>query len=78
MQQTDKYKLNIIETSDPFSPAPLNENARTLEAALAAEKTRVDAALAAKAAQTALNTEKAAREAALSALAARVGTLEAG
>ena len=37
MQQTENYKLNLIETSDPFSPAPLNENAQKTEAALAAE-----------------------------------------
>lgn len=34
MQQTEKYKLNLIETSDTFSPNPLNENAQKLEAAL--------------------------------------------
>ena len=34
MQQTQNYKLNLIETSDPISPAPLNENAEKLEAAL--------------------------------------------
>ena len=37
MQQTQNYKLNLIETSDPLSPAPLNENADTLDAALADE-----------------------------------------
>lgn len=26
MQQTDKYKLNLTETSDTFSPEALNEN----------------------------------------------------
>ena len=36
MQQTKNYKLNLIETSDTFSPAPLNENAEKTEAALAA------------------------------------------
>ena len=45
MQHTDKYNLNIIETTDAFSPEPLNENARTLEAQLAA----LDAAKAAQA-----------------------------
>ena len=34
MQQTDKYQLNLIEPSDTFSPAPLNENAQKLEEAL--------------------------------------------
>jgi hypothetical protein len=34
MQQTDKYKLNKPGIDDPISPAPLNENADTLDAAL--------------------------------------------
>ena len=34
MQQTEHYKLNLIETSDPFSPQPLNENTEKTEAAL--------------------------------------------
>ena len=37
MQQTEKYKLNLIEMSDTFSPEPLNENMEALEAALDAE-----------------------------------------
>lgn len=37
MQQTETYKLNLIELSDKFSPDPLNENAQKLEAALFAE-----------------------------------------
>lgn len=36
MQQTETLKLNLIETGDPISPAPINENAEKLEAALAA------------------------------------------
>ena len=31
MQQTETYKLNLIESSDPFSPAALNENTQKLE-----------------------------------------------
>ena len=31
MQQTETYKLNLIETTDPFSPAALNENTRKME-----------------------------------------------
>ena len=31
MQHTEKYKLNLIESSDPFSPDGLNENTRKLE-----------------------------------------------
>ena len=31
MQQTETYKLNLIETSDPFSPPALNENTQKLE-----------------------------------------------
>lgn len=34
MQQTPNYKFNLIETSDTFSPAPLNENAEKTETAL--------------------------------------------
>lgn len=43
MQQTDKYKLNLIETGDPLSPAPLNENAEKTEAALEAHTARITA-----------------------------------
>ena len=42
MQHTDKYQLNLIETSDTFSPEALNENAQKLEAAL--EAVRAEAA----------------------------------
>ena len=31
MQHTEKYKLNLIEPSDPFLPDSLNENTRKLE-----------------------------------------------
>lgn len=31
MQQTTKYKLNLIERDDPFLPEGLNENTRKLE-----------------------------------------------
>ena len=41
MQQTQNLKLNLIETSDPLSPAPLNENTSTLDAALADVSQRV-------------------------------------
>ena len=34
MQHTNKYQLDLIETSDTFSPAPLNENMQKVEAAL--------------------------------------------
>ena len=37
MQQTKTYKLNLIETSDTFSPDPLNENTEKLEAEVSAE-----------------------------------------
>lgn len=54
MQQTNQYQLNLIETSDTFSPAPLNENAQKLEAALqgglAAATAHADAGDAAEAA----------------------------
>ncbi|MDE6281631.1 MAG: hypothetical protein K2M15_07570 [Oscillospiraceae bacterium] len=48
MQQTEKHKLNLIESSDTFSPAPLNENTQKIEDALSAETVRriaADAAL---------------------------------
>ena len=35
MQHTEHYDLNIIETSDKFSPEALNENTRKLDAELA-------------------------------------------
>jgi len=35
MQQTEKYKLDLIETGDPFSPDALNANAQKLEGELA-------------------------------------------
>ena len=47
MQQTETYQLNLIETSDTFSPAPLNENAQKLEAALTAARTEAAAGIAA-------------------------------
>ena len=34
MQQTETYKLNLIEGSDTFSPQPLNENAEKTETIL--------------------------------------------
>ena len=34
MQQTETYKLNLMEGSDTFSPQPINENMEKLEAAL--------------------------------------------
>lgn len=37
MQQTNRYKLNLIDKADTFSPDPLNENTEKLEAQLAAE-----------------------------------------
>ena len=36
MQQTQTYKLNLLETSDAFSPSPLNENMEKVETKLAA------------------------------------------
>ena len=34
MQQTETYKLNLIEGSDTFSPQPLNENMEAIEGIL--------------------------------------------
>lgn len=35
MQQTEKYQFNLIDTSDAFSPTPLNENTQAMETELA-------------------------------------------
>lgn len=48
MQQTEKYKLNLVERDDVFSPDPLNENMEKVERALeseAAARAAADAAL---------------------------------
>ena len=45
MQQTEKYKFKLIETSDPFSPDAINDHAQQLESALLKHETAVDAAL---------------------------------
>ena len=45
MQHTDKYKLNLIENSDAFSPDALNENMQKLEAALEDAKKQTVACL---------------------------------
>lgn len=71
MQQTETYKLNLIETSDPFSPNPLNENAEKTEAAI--EAARAEAAAAAAAGDDAVRAEAAAAH---DALEQRVVTLE--
>ena len=52
MQQTAKYKFNIIDPSDDFSPKPLNENAQKLEDALIAHEGTVSAALSQHKAET--------------------------
>ena len=41
MQQTENLKLNLIETGDPISPIPINENAQKIEAALDAQDARL-------------------------------------
>ncbi len=40
MQQTEHYSLNLIETSDTFTPQPLNENTQAIDAKLADLDTR--------------------------------------
>lgn len=56
MQQTDKYKLNLIENSDTFSPDPLNDNMEKVEAAFqAASDARAAESAARKDADTALS-----------------------
>lgn len=37
MQQTEKYKLNLIEPDDPFLPDGLNQSAQKIENVLAGE-----------------------------------------
>jgi len=68
MQYTDKYKLNLIERTDAFSPDALNDNARKVENALAAQEQRAAAALAGETAE---------RKAAAASLEARVKVFEA-
>ena len=43
MQQTEKYKLNLIESSDPFLPEGLNQNTQKIEDAMTAHEAAVDA-----------------------------------
>lgn len=47
MQHTQKYQLNLIDPSDTLSPEPLNQNAETVEAQLAAVDDKFTAADAA-------------------------------
>ncbi len=47
MQHTETYNLNLIETSDTFSPDPLNQNAQALEDAVEAARAEAQAADAA-------------------------------
>ena len=68
MQQTTKYKLNLIEKSDTFSPDPLNQNTQKVENALSAATAHTDAGDRA---------EASARASADAALAQRVTALEA-
>ena len=68
MQQTNKYKLNLIEKDDTFSPDPLNDNMEKVEEALERE---------AAARQAADATEAQARADADAALDTRLQTIEA-
>lgn len=68
MQQTNKYKLNLIEKDDTFSPDPLNDNMEKVEGALEAETGARQAADAAEA-QTRADAD--------SALDRRIQTIEA-
>ena len=51
MQQTQKYKLNLIESSDPFMPEGLNQNTQKVEEVLAAQEAANDQKVAAVAGQ---------------------------
>lgn len=55
MQQTENLKLNLIETGDPISPVPLNENMDKIEAAL---RTKTGAAETAVLTQRVVELEK--------------------
>ena len=46
MQQTNTYKLDLIEPSDTFSADPLNGNAQKLEAALTGTRADLESSLA--------------------------------
>ena len=46
MQQTEKYKLNLIESSDPFLPEGLNQNTQKIEDAMEAHEEKVDGQVA--------------------------------
>lgn len=46
MKQTETYKLNLIETSDTFSPAPINENTQAIETQLCAARADAHSAIA--------------------------------
>lgn len=43
MKQTNQFQLNLIEATDPFEVAPINENTQTLEDALVAHSQAADA-----------------------------------
>ncbi len=43
MQQTEKYKLNLIESSDPFLPEALNQNTQKVEEVLSENLEGMDA-----------------------------------
>lgn len=45
MQQTEQYGFNLIGTDDPFSPEPLNENARKMEATMSGNARKAEEAL---------------------------------
>ena len=47
MQQTEKYKLNLIESSDPFLPDGLNQNTQKIETAMAAHEAKLDGQISA-------------------------------
>lgn len=49
MQHTNKYKLNLIEKDDTFSPDPLNDNMEKVEGALEGVTAHADAGDAAEA-----------------------------
>ena len=44
MQQTSKYQFNLVDTTDDFSPEPLNQNMEKVEEALKGQAAALEAA----------------------------------
>ena len=42
MKQTEQYQLNLVETTDTFSPQPINENTEAIETLLKNQSLAID------------------------------------